>query len=214
MVDVQYKPFYFTLLLKPTIFLHVRDVMSLCADMCRQRINANGFNAIWFILLKQTQHYFNSDNITCNHTTINAFLKILICMRWSFFITPDSSFLLLPSPCCLLPCWELTAYLLCSLGGLALPHPSPLSWPHFPQVPGNALHSCRAHYMQQIHFLYTSSSLSELHLASFFTSFSDLTSKTCSIITKYCETVCYFVFALDWCAVAGIIYSNVKEPKC
>ncbi len=58
------------------------------------------------------------------------------------WITPDSSFLLLPAPCCLLPRWELS--LSPCLGGLALPHPLPLSWPHFPQVPGNTPLLCRA----------------------------------------------------------------------
>ncbi len=46
-----------------------------------------------------------------------------LCTRRSFFITPDSSFLLLPSPCCLLPHRALTAYLPCSLGGLGPPSP-------------------------------------------------------------------------------------------
>ncbi len=62
-----------------------------------------------------------------------------LCARWLFFITPDSSFLLLPAPCHLLPCWELTAYLPLCLGGPALPRPLPLSWLNFPQVPGQRL---------------------------------------------------------------------------
>ncbi len=37
------------------------------------------------------------------------------------------AWLVLPFPCCLLPRWELTAYLPSFLWGLALPHPLPLS---------------------------------------------------------------------------------------
>jgi hypothetical protein len=62
------------------------------------------------------------------------------------------SYLPLPAPCCLLPCWGLTAYLPPCLWGLALPHPPPLSWPHFPQVPGNAPLLCWA---QSLHCCYT-----------------------------------------------------------
>ncbi len=36
-----------------------------------------------------------------------------LCARWFPFVTPDSSFLPPPSPCCLLPCWGVTAHLLC-----------------------------------------------------------------------------------------------------
>ncbi len=72
-----------------------------------------------------------------------------LCARWALSIMPDSSFLLPPAPCCLLPCWELTAYLASCLGGLALPRPLPLSWPHFPQVPGNTLPLCQVQLLYQ-----------------------------------------------------------------
>ncbi len=78
---------------------------------------------------------------------LNTLIKVLwecsLCARWVLFVTPDSSFLLPSAPCCLLPCWELTAYLASCLGGLALLHPLPLRWPHFPQVPGSALPLCQ-----------------------------------------------------------------------
>ncbi len=109
--------------------------MLWCAATCRQRFNANGFNAIWFILLKQMQHYFNHRNITQNHTTKGIFLKCSLCAHWFFFITPDSSFLLLFSSCCLLPCWELTAYLPYSQGPGPLLPPFPKLTP-FPSGPG------------------------------------------------------------------------------
>ncbi len=63
-------------------------------------------------------------------------LRMLALCTLGPIVMPDSSFLPPPAPCCLLPCWELTAYL---ASCLALPHPLPLSRPHFPQVPGNAL---------------------------------------------------------------------------
>ncbi len=51
----------------------------------------------------------------------------------SCFVIPDPSSRLLPAPwCCLLPSWQLTAYLSLCLGGRALPHPPHPGWPHFP----------------------------------------------------------------------------------
>ncbi len=69
-----------------------------------------------------------------------------LCSHWSFSITPDLPVPPCPSPCCLCPRWASTAYLSRLLGGRALPHPPSPSWPHFPQVPGNAPLPCRAHY--------------------------------------------------------------------
>jgi hypothetical protein len=89
----------------------------------------NGFNGIWFILLKQTQHYFTI--ILHTITLVKIFFKksCSLCSRWSFLVTPDLPCLLLPSSCCLLPRWALTAYLLCFLGGRALPHSLPQADP-------------------------------------------------------------------------------------
>ncbi len=84
------------------------------------------------------------DKLTTFEHIDKGLLKMPLRARWFLFVPPGSSFLLPPAPCWLLPCWELTAYLPPCLGGLALPHPLPLSWPHFPQVPGNALPLCRA----------------------------------------------------------------------
>jgi hypothetical protein len=107
---------------------------------CRQRMNANGFNAIWFILPKQTQHQFNISDIYIYLHCYKCLLeKCSLCARWFFLITPDSSFLLL-FPCSLLPCLELTVYLPHSLGGLAPSPPSPEPTP-FPSVP----RQCPAH---------------------------------------------------------------------
>ncbi len=77
---------------------------------------------------------FNIVNITSNYIVTKKFSwRCSLCARWLLFIAPDPSFLLLPAPCCLHPCLELTAYLPPCLGDPALPHPLPLSWPHFPQ---------------------------------------------------------------------------------
>jgi hypothetical protein len=69
------------------------------------------------------QHYFTLTLHTITLVKIFFQKGCSLCLRWSFFITPDLSFLLLPSQCCLLPRWALTAYLPCFLGGQALPHP-------------------------------------------------------------------------------------------
>jgi hypothetical protein len=45
----------------------------------------------------------------------------------------------------------LTAYFPPCFGSLALLHPLPLSWPHFPQVRGNALLLCWAQYWLSHH---------------------------------------------------------------
>ncbi len=68
------------------------------------------------------QHYFTL--ILHTITLVKIFFQkgCSLCLGWSFFIMPDLSFLL-PSQCCLLPHWALTAYLPCFLGGQALPHP-------------------------------------------------------------------------------------------
>ncbi len=76
------------------------------------------------------------------------------CVRWVLFVMPDSSCRLLPAPwcCCLLLCWQLTAYLALHLGGRALPHPPHPGWPHFLWVPGNIPPLCliqlRTHLIQ------------------------------------------------------------------
>ncbi len=54
---------------------------------------------------------------------LKAFWRCSLCARWLLVLTPASSFLLPPAPCCLLPRWGLTAYLPPCSGGLALPNP-------------------------------------------------------------------------------------------
>ncbi len=116
-----------------------------CTATCRQRIEANGFNATSFILLKQTERQFNS---IMHILYINYIILVLkksgsLCSRWSFFITPELPVSPCPSLCCLCPPWALTAYLPYLLGDRPLSPPPP-SWPHFPQVPGNTRLPCWA----------------------------------------------------------------------
>ncbi len=74
--------------------------MSWCTATCSQRINANGFNAIWFILLKQRHYYFKFDNITHNHNLQMPSLKMLtLCtpvLHHARPVLPSSSFSMLP----------------------------------------------------------------------------------------------------------------------
>ncbi len=90
--------------------------MSWCTAMCRQRINAMAITPYDLFSwnkrnIRLLQYYTNS------HSLQSSFwISSSLCARWSFFIMPDSSFLLLLSPCCLLPCWALTAYLPYLLG--------------------------------------------------------------------------------------------------
>jgi hypothetical protein len=104
-------------------------------------------------LLSWNKHDINF-NIIDNLTTFDYIdkgpLKMLtLCTLgplrhvWLFF--PSSSCSMLPPSLLGVDC--LSRFL---SGGPALPHPLPLSWPHFPQVSGNALPFCRA---QQYLFL-------------------------------------------------------------
>ncbi len=104
-----------------------------------QRMNANGFNAIWFILLNRHNINFNIINKHLN-ILLKGLLKVLtlctlvpLCHAW--LLLPPSSFSMLSpsllrvdwlSPLlgadCFLICWGLTAYLPPCLGGPDLPH--------------------------------------------------------------------------------------------
>ncbi len=119
-----------------------------CTATRRQRINANGFNTMWFILLKQKTWYQKQLG---NHNYI-YYVIILSCEKLlTLFalillhhLRLTRSSLSLP----MLPLSSLSTDCLSFLppGGRALPHPLSPSWPHFPQVPGNSPHSCRAHW--------------------------------------------------------------------
>ncbi len=115
-----------------------------CSVAGRQKINVNVFfNAIWFILLKertQCQNQFSNHS----YMILSCSEDRSLCSRRSSFITSDLIGLPRLCPCCLCLCWALTAYLSRLLGGRALPHPPPPSWPHFPQIPGNSLFPHRA----------------------------------------------------------------------
>ncbi len=120
----------------------------------------------WFFmpydLFSWNRHNISSKIINDHSNTfLMALWRCSLCARWLLLVTPDSFFFLLlpPSPCCLLPRWELTACLplleagcssplvragclsplqgaAClsplSPGGPAPHHLLPLSYPHFP----------------------------------------------------------------------------------
>ncbi len=113
-----------------------------------QRMNANGYIAIWFILLTQSKtdgkvfEYGVMKRYYYLHTKwyYSQWLHTLCTMGPSchaglFFQSSRSLHEYCPPLLC---CWS-TAYLAPRLEGWALPH-SPLSgWPHFPQGPGTYL---------------------------------------------------------------------------
>jgi hypothetical protein len=101
-----------------------------CSATGRQRINANGFNSLWFILLKEGIIRIKILMLVFQNSTWSV--DCSLCLRRSSFITSDLSGSLCPLPCCLCLCWVMTAYLSSFLEGRARPHPPPPCWPHFP----------------------------------------------------------------------------------
>jgi hypothetical protein len=116
-----------------------------CSAANRQRINANGFNAIWFVLLKERNN--NHDQDTSNHVTkfnlikwlLTLFVPILLHHVW--FDRSSSSFSMLCPPLLSIDCLSFLF-----LGIQARPHPLPPAWHPFPQTPGNSPLPWQAHY--------------------------------------------------------------------
>ncbi len=116
----------------------------LCYCVVHQRMNANGFIAMWFILLKQSRTMIRYLHMWHRALLLFTYRMAVIhsitysVPRWVLVVTPDSSSSLpgcsmgvLPPPLLLINC------LSCSpLGGPGPPPSTPPCWPHFPQGPG------------------------------------------------------------------------------
>ncbi len=108
-------------------------------------MNANRFNAYDLFSWNKYDITFDIiDNlIKFEYIDKGPVRMLTLCMlgplrhAWLFF--PSSSSSMLPPSLLGVDCLNASC-----LGGLALPHPLPLSWPHFPQAPGNALLLCQA----------------------------------------------------------------------
>ncbi len=126
--------------------------MSWCVAMCWQRINA-------MVLTPYDLFSWNKRNIILISTTLHVIILLqipfwkmqplctLVLLHHAGLVLPSSSFPMLPPSLLGVDC-------LSSLlsGGPGPPsHLLPLSWPHFPQVPGIALLSCRAQLVQILH---------------------------------------------------------------
>ncbi len=103
---------------------------------CRQRINTNDFNAMWFILLKERKNNDQNQDV-CNHVHKNSTQSngCSLFSRRSSSIMPDLIVPPRPSPCCSRLCWALTAYLFPFQVAWARPHPPPLILTQFPSDP-------------------------------------------------------------------------------
>jgi hypothetical protein len=117
-----------------------------CTAMSRQRITANGFNAIWFILLKERNNNQNQEPVV-TFTKFNLIRRLFtlfapillhhVRLDWS-----SSSF-----PMLSLPLMGVDSLSFPFLAVRACTHPLPPRWPHLPQTPGNCPLPCRAQYL-------------------------------------------------------------------
>ncbi len=117
-----------------------------CTAMSRQRITANGFNAIWFILLKERNNNQNQEPVV-TFTKFNLIRRLFtlfapillhhVQLNWS-----SSSFPVLSRP--LLGIDSLSFPL---SGGPGPPSPPSPCWPYLLQTPGNCPLPCRAQYL-------------------------------------------------------------------
>ncbi len=111
---------------------------------CRQRIKSNGFNAIWFILLKgkkTTIRIRTPQSHLWKFNLINWLLTLFapILLHHTRFDCSFSSFSMLPRPLLGIDCLSFPFQ-----AARARPHPLLPCWPYFPQIPGNSPLPCRA----------------------------------------------------------------------